>query len=39
MNTSAKNLVANLGALFVAAGISAQDKKPNILVIMGDDIG
>ena len=26
-------------ALFAAASASAQDKKPNIVVIMGDDIG
>ena len=28
-----------LCATFVAAAASAQDKKPNILFIMGDDIG
>ena len=31
--------VATLCAVFVAVAASAQDKKPNILFIMGDDIG
>jgi hypothetical protein len=30
-------LVASL--VFAASATSAQDKKPNILVIMGDDVG
>jgi len=33
-------LLTAMAALIVAAGpLQAQDKKPNILVIMGDDIG
>ena len=31
--------VATLCAAFLAVAASAQDKKPNIVFIMGDDIG
>ena len=37
---SSLSLLAVAGALLGAAGsVQAQDKKPNILFIMGDDIG
>ena len=40
MLVRAQLIAAGAGALFGAAGsVQAQDKKPNILFIMGDDIG